>query len=117
MDADGYFYIVGRLKDIIVGLQHRAARKWRKSCSSIRKCKEAVVAGVPDALPGDGQGVHSAQARRDGYRGIAFCRRLAPYKVPRQVEFRSELQRPWWASSCAGCSSKRSRTSSGWSRA
>jgi long-chain acyl-CoA synthetase len=96
MDADGYFYIVDRLKDIIIVSGFNIVpREVEEVLFEHPKVKEAVVAGVPDARRGEA--VKAYIVLKPGETAtvdeiVAFCKeRLAPYKVPRQVEFRSEL--------------------------
>ena len=93
MDADGYFYIVDRLKDIIIASGFNIVPRSGGSPVEHPKVQEAVVARAGCRLgrrsrrtvlkPGETATVDEI---------VAFCKeRLAPYKVPRQVEFRSEL--------------------------
>lgn len=96
MDEEGYFYIVDRKKDlIIVGGFNVFPREVEEVLFEHPKVKEAVVAGVPD--PYHGEIVKAYVVLREGERAseqelIEFCKeRLAPYKVPKRVEFRSEL--------------------------
>ncbi len=96
MDADGYFYIVDRLKDIIIASGFNIVpREVEEVLFEHPKVQEAVVAGVPDARRGET--VKAYIVLKPGETAtvdeiVAFCKeRLAPYKVPRQVEFRSEL--------------------------
>ncbi len=96
MDSDGYFYIVDRLKDIIIASGFNVVpREIEEVLFEHPKVQEAVVAGVPDAYRGET--VKAYVVLRSGEAAtvdelIAFCaERLAPYKVPKQVEFRSEL--------------------------
>jgi long-chain acyl-CoA synthetase len=96
MDSDGYFYIVDRLKDIIIASGFNIVpREVEEVLFEHPKVQEAVVAGVPDAYRGET--VKAYVVLRPGEATtadelIAFCaERLAPYKVPKQVEFRSEL--------------------------
>ena len=96
MDSDGYFYIVDRLKDIIIASGFNIVpREVEEVLFEHPKVQEAVVAGVPDAYRGET--VKAYVVLRSGEAAtadelIAFCaERLAPYKVPKQVEFRSEL--------------------------
>jgi long-chain acyl-CoA synthetase len=96
MDSDGYFYIVDRLKDIIIASGFNVVpREVEEVLFEHPKVQEAVVAGVPDAYRGET--VKAYVVLRPGETAtadelIAFCaERLAPYKVPKQVEFRSEL--------------------------
>lgn len=96
MDADGYFYIVDRLKDIIIASGFNIVpREVEEVLFEHPKVQEAVVAGVPDARRGEV--VKAYIVLKPGEAAtvdeiIAFCKeRLAPYKAPKQVEFRSEL--------------------------
>ncbi len=96
MDSDGYFYIVDRLKDIIIaGGFNIVPREVEEVIFEHPKVQEAVVAGVPDAYRGET--VKAYVVLRPGETVtadeiVAFCaERLAPYKVPKQIEFRSEL--------------------------
>lgn len=94
MDADGYFYIVDRKKDlVIIGGLKVYPREIEELLLEHPKVREAVVVGVPhrvrgeqlvaqvilkDGIPGD-----SPEIRREL---VEFCRsRLASYKVPRRV--------------------------------
>ncbi len=96
MDADGYFYLIDRLKDIIITSGFNVIpREVEEVLYEHPKVQEAVVAGVPD--PYRGEMVKAYVVLKPGQSAtaeeiIAFCaERLAPYKVPRQVEFRREL--------------------------
>ena len=77
-----------------VGLQHRP-REVEEVLFLHPKVQEAVVAGVPD--PYRGETVKAYVVLKPGATAtpdeiITFCaENLAPYKVPKQVEFRSEL--------------------------
>ena len=96
MDAGGYFYIVDRLKDIIIASGFNIIpREVEEVLFEHPKVQEAVVAGVPD--PYRGETVKAYIVLKPGETAtpeeiIAFCQeRLARFKVPKQVEFRSEL--------------------------
>ena len=96
MDEEGYFYIVDRKKDIIIASGYNIIpREVEEVLYMHPKVLEAVVAGVPD--PYRGETVKAYIVLKEGEQAtaeeiIAFCREhLAPYKVPRLVEFRSEL--------------------------
>jgi long-chain acyl-CoA synthetase len=96
LDSDGYLFIVDRKKDLI---KTSGQQVWPREIEEVLATHAAVaevgVAGVPD--PVKGEVVHAwivlragASASADDLR--AFCRtKLAPYKVPAQVEFRTEL--------------------------
>ncbi len=96
MDEEGYFYIVDRKKDIIIASGYNIIpREVEEVLYMHPKVLEAVVAGVPD--PYRGETVKAYIVLKPGEQAteeeiIAFCREhLAPYKVPKLVEFRSEL--------------------------
>lgn len=96
MDADGYFFIVDRKKDLIIASGYNIVpREVEEILFMHPDVLEAAVVGVPDAKRGEtvkafvvlkpGQSVTAAEIRD-------FCKeRLAPYKVPSLVEFRTEL--------------------------
>ena len=95
-DADGYFYIVDRLKDIIIASGFNIVPREVEEVLFLHpKVQEAVVIGVPDKFRGES--VKAFVVLKEGQTAtaeeiVAFCKeRLAPYKVPRQIEFRSEL--------------------------
>lgn len=96
MDPDGYFYIVGRKKELI---KPGGFQVWPREVEEViaehPRVLEVGVAGIPDAQRGEtvkawvvakpGEPVTEAELR-------AWCKeRLAPYKVPSQIEFRTEL--------------------------
>jgi long-chain acyl-CoA synthetase len=96
VDGEGYFYIVDRLKDIIIssGL-NIVPREVEEVLYLHPSVQEAVVAGIPD--PKRGETVKAYVVLKEGRAATAeeitaFCaERLAPFKVPRLVEFRLEL--------------------------
>jgi long-chain acyl-CoA synthetase len=96
MDEDGYFYIVDRKKDlIIVDGFNVYPREVEEVLYSHPKVKEAAVVG--ERHPVRGEIVKAYVVLREGCEAssveiIEFCReRLSPHKVPRAVEFVSEL--------------------------
>jgi long-chain acyl-CoA synthetase len=96
VDADGYFYIVDRLKDIIIASGFNIIpREVEEVLFEHPKVQEAVVAGVPDMYRGET--VKAYIVLKPGETAtpdeiIAFCKeRLAAFKTPKYVEFRSEL--------------------------
>ncbi len=96
MDDDGYIFLVDRKKDLI---KTSGFQVWPREIEEVIATHPAVrevsVAGVPHPMKGE-----AAKAwvvlKADQHVGEedlrAFCRdRLAPYKVPGTVEFRTEL--------------------------
>ncbi|MDO5483619.1 MAG: long-chain fatty acid--CoA ligase [Desulfovibrionaceae bacterium] len=96
MDDDGYFYIVDRKKDmVLVGGYNVYPREVDEVLLEHPKVVEAVSVGITDGIRGEvlkayvvpQQGEELTKAEV-----IAWCRsKLASYKVPRLVEFRTEL--------------------------
>ena len=95
-DRDGYVFIVDRKKDMV---KTSGFQVWPREIEEVLAAHPAVldvgVAGIPDATKGEvakawvvlkaGQ-----SASEDDLR--SFCReKLAPYKVPAKIEFRSDL--------------------------
>jgi len=96
MDEDGYFYIVDRKKELIKpGGFQVWPREVEEAIMSHPKVLEVGVGGIPD--PNRGETVKAWVVIKPGESLTeeelrAFCKeRLAPYKVPTQVEFRNEL--------------------------
>jgi long-chain acyl-CoA synthetase len=96
MDADGFFKIVGRKKEMIDASGYKVyPDEVDRVLMSHPAVLEAATIGVPD--PKRGETVKSFVVLRPGMSAtaeqiVAHCREnLAPYKVPREVEFRNEL--------------------------
>ncbi len=97
MDEDGYFRIVDRKKDMILGAggYNIYPREVEDVLYEHPKVLEAAVAGIPVA--GKGERVKAYVVLKDGETAtekeiIAFCREnLAPFKAPKFVDFREEL--------------------------
>ncbi|MBP1450210.1 MAG: AMP-binding protein, partial [Thermoproteus sp.] len=98
MDAEGYFYIVDRKKDMIKYKGYSVFSREIEEVLYQHPCvKEAAVIGVPD--PEAGEVPKAYLVLKDECKGkvraddiIKFAsERLAPYKRPRLVEFRDEL--------------------------
>jgi long-chain acyl-CoA synthetase len=96
MDADGYIFIVDRKKDMV---KTSGFQVWPREIEEVISAHPAVlevgVAGIPHPVKGE---VAKAwvvlkpdhHTTENALR--AYCReRLAPYKVPAEIEFRSEL--------------------------
>jgi long-chain acyl-CoA synthetase len=98
MDADGWFYVVDRKKDMIVASGYKV---WPRDVEDViyqhPAVKETAVVGEPD--PYRGETVKAFVALKEGMEDsvtpedvISFCKaRMAAYKYPRKVEFVSEI--------------------------
>ncbi len=96
MDQDGYFYITDRKKDlIIVGGFNVFPREIDELIYQHPKVKEGISIGIPD--PRKGERIKVYVVLKDGETATQeeliayFKERLTPYKVPSEVEFRTEL--------------------------
>jgi long-chain acyl-CoA synthetase len=96
MDADGWFYVVDRRKDLINASGYKVwPREVEDALYGHPAVREAAVVGVPD--PYRGETVKAFVSLRPGQTAteeelIAFCReRMAAYKYPRMVELVDEL--------------------------
>jgi len=96
LDEDGYLYIVGRKKDVIIrGGNNVHAADVESVLFEHPAVREAAVAGIPHEVLGED--VAAWVVLRDGASAEAdelrsFCaERLADYKVPRRFEIRAEL--------------------------
>ena len=97
-DADGYFYIIDRAKDMIVtGGENVYSGEVEAVIYEHPAVLEAAVFGIPD--PQWGELVAASVVRKRGHdlstdQLFAHCRRfLANYKIPRHIEF-SETELP-----------------------
>jgi long-chain acyl-CoA synthetase len=95
-DADGYFYIEDRKKDMIKsGGENVYPREVEEVLLRHLTVKDAVVVGIPQELRGEL--IKAYVVLKDGETAapaelLEHCRRnLAKFKVPKRVEFRSEL--------------------------
>jgi long-chain acyl-CoA synthetase len=96
-DDDGYFYIVDRLKDMIIvsGLKV-LPRDVEEVLYMHPQIREAAVVGIPNKTRGDDT-VTAFIVTKDGAsidveQLKTFCKQyLAEFKVPRNFEFRTEL--------------------------
>lgn len=115
MDADGFVYVVDRIKDMIVsGGENIYSAEVENAISQLPQVSMAAVIGVPDDRWGER--VHAVVVLRpdqqlSGDELIAHCRsQIAGYKCPRSIEFREalpitaagkvqkvELRAPFWA--------------------
>jgi long-chain acyl-CoA synthetase len=95
--TDGYFYVVDRKKDMINASGFKVLpRDVEEVLFMHPKVMEAVVAGIPNPKRGDDT-VKAYVVVKPGENPTVeelkeFCKlHLAQYKVPREIEFRSEL--------------------------
>ncbi|HSW35752.1 MAG TPA: long-chain fatty acid--CoA ligase [Candidatus Limnocylindrales bacterium] len=96
MDEDGYFYIVDRKKDMVItGGYNVYPREIDEVLFECPKIAEAVTVGQKDDYYGEV--LKAYVVLREGESAtvdeiLDFCKqKLAKYKIPREVEFRSEL--------------------------
>lgn len=96
MDEEGFFQIADRKKDLIIsGGYNVYPREVEDVLYEHPSVNEAAVIGVKDELRGEVPKVfiilkEGCEASEDDI--ISFCKeKLAPYKVPKYVEFREEL--------------------------
>jgi long-chain acyl-CoA synthetase len=97
MDGDGFFFIVDRKKDMInVGGLKVLPRDVEEVLFMHPKVQEATVIGIPHPTRGDDT-LKAFVVLKQGMECSVdeikeHCKKnLAPYKVPREVEFRKEL--------------------------
>jgi acyl-CoA synthetase (AMP-forming)/AMP-acid ligase II len=96
VDEDGYFSIVDRKKDMIIASGYKIFPcEVEEVLFAHPKVREVAVAGVPDRYRGETVKAYIIPVEGTDPSAeeiIAYCREnLAPYKVPRLVEFREEL--------------------------
>jgi hypothetical protein len=96
VDEDGYCFIVGRKKDMILcGGFNVYPDEIDRILAGHPAVAEAATIGIPDERRGETVKtfiVVKAGQRATAEELIAYCREhLAPFKVPREIEFRSEL--------------------------
>jgi long-chain acyl-CoA synthetase len=115
MDAEGFVFIVDRLKDMIIsGGENVYSAEVENAISTMPGVAEVAVIGVPDEQWGER--VHAIVVLRQGASlgaddVIDHCRnQIAGYKCPRSVDFRDsplplsgagkvlkrELREPYW---------------------
>ena len=91
-DADGYFFIVGRKKDIIKVKGFRvSAKEIEERLLEMARISEAAVIGVPDEVTGEA--IKAFLVPKPGESPLeqevrAFLKgRLSAFKLPKQIEF------------------------------
>jgi long-chain acyl-CoA synthetase len=97
MDEEGYFYIVGRIKDMIKTMGENVyPREVEEVLYTHPKVKEAVVVGLAHEKF-LGEKVKAYVVLKEGQQAsadelIQYCReRLSKFKVPKEIEFRDQL--------------------------
>jgi long-chain acyl-CoA synthetase len=98
MDANGWFYVVDRKKDMIIASGYKV---WPRDVEDViyqhPAVRETAVVGVPDSYRGETVKAYVALKAGDENSVtpediISFCKeRLAAYKYPREVEIVSEI--------------------------
>ncbi len=96
IDADGYFHIVDRKKDLIIrGGYNVFPREVEEVLYEHPKIREAAVVGIPHAELGEEVGaavvLHEGEELSAGEVSAYVKERLAAYKYPRQVWFVEDL--------------------------
>ncbi len=101
MDEDGYFYIVDRKKDMINVSGFKVyPRELEDVLFEHEAIENVAIIGIPNPKLMGSEHVKAFVVLKDGYKENdemaneikEFCRKnVAPYKVPKQVEFRKEL--------------------------
>ncbi|KKK79699.1 hypothetical protein LCGC14_2830870, partial [marine sediment metagenome] len=96
MDEDGYFYIVDRIKDMIIsGGYNVYPRDIDEVFYDHPKVQEACSIGIPHPTRGEAIKVfvvlkEGETATKEDF--ISYCEtRLAKYKLPTEIEFRTDL--------------------------
>jgi long-chain acyl-CoA synthetase len=120
MSEDGYFYLVDRIKDMIIsGGENVYSMEVENALAQHPAVMQCAVIGIPDERWGEA--VHAIIVRKPGMpldpsEVILFCKsKIAHYKCPRSVEVRDEplplsgagkvlkreLRRPFWETKSA----------------
>lgn len=96
-DENGYFYIVGRIKDMIRrSSENISAREVESVIEQISEIAAVAAVAVPDAKRGEEVKVyvqlHPSSRALEATEIVDFCKgRLAAFKIPRFVEFINEM--------------------------
>ena len=96
MDEEGYFYIIDRIKDMIIsGGYNVYPRDIEEVFFEHPKVQEASAIGIPHPTRGESIKVFVVLKENENATEeelIGFCKgKLARYKLPTEVEFRTEL--------------------------
>jgi long-chain acyl-CoA synthetase len=99
MDEEGFFRIVDRKKDMIIASGFKVLPRDVEEVLFLHpKVQDAVVVGIPNPERGDDTVkafiVPQPDTNPTSDEILSFCKlHLAPYKLPRDIEFREELPR------------------------
>ena len=96
-DEEGFFYIVGRTKDMVRrNAENIAAREVEEVLRGMPEIKEAAIVPVPDEVTGEEVKayiqlqINLSKEDVPPEAVLAFCNgRLAPFKIPRYFEYRA----------------------------
>jgi long-chain acyl-CoA synthetase len=96
MDADGYFYITDRKKDIIIrGGENVSPREVEEILLEIPQVADAAVIGIPDALYGEEIKAYCVLRKDELISSeeiMAYCRQKLPtFKAPKAVQITDAL--------------------------
>ncbi|NWQ41328.1 long-chain fatty acid--CoA ligase [Bacillus sp. EB106-08-02-XG196] len=96
MDEDGYFYILDRKKDMIIASGYNVyPREIEEIIYQHAAVEEAIVVGKPDSYRGETVKAYvkvKAGVNVTPEQLIEYLKQnLAPYKVPKEIEFLAEL--------------------------
>ncbi len=95
MDEDGYFFIVDRIKDMIITNGYNVyPRNVEEAIYQHPSVEECIVAGLPDAQRGE---IVKAWIKRKEGRNLSvedlksfLADKISPMEIPKRVEFREE---------------------------
>jgi long-chain acyl-CoA synthetase len=102
LDADGYLYLVDRLKDVILGGYNVYPRVIEEAAYLHPAIEEAIAIGIPDTYRGQSAKLfvklHAGHSISPEELLVFLAGHLNKIEVPRAVEIRDSLPGPWWAS-------------------
>ncbi len=96
MDEDGYVFLIDRIKDLILNAGFNVYPRMVEEAVHLHPAVEdAVVCGVPDKNRGEIVKAYvklrAGEALKPGELKRFLKDKLAPYELPRRIEFRDEL--------------------------
>ena len=98
MDKDGFFYVVGRSKDMIkVGGERVSAKEIEETILEIKQVHEVAVIGVEDPYLGEAIKAFITVSENQNLEKefiLKYCQKNLPgYKVPKYIEFVNQLHK------------------------